>query len=89
LAKQTKITIETHSLLILQGRISRRAWCPQCGAEREVIALEDVGVLSNLERQELQEWLNSSDLHHSQTPDGSELICLSSLLARVRDTKSS
>ena len=35
MAKQTKITIETDSLLILRGRSSVRAWCPRCAAEVE------------------------------------------------------
>jgi len=85
MAKQTRITIETESLLILRGRSSRRAWCPQCAAEMEMIA---AGVMPNLGGPELQEWLNSGGLHRSQTPEGSELICLSSLLARVRSRKS-
>jgi hypothetical protein len=89
MAKLTKITIETDSLLILQGRCSRRAWCPRCAVEREMIALEDVGVISNLERPELEEWLNSEELHPSQSIDGSTLICLNSLLARVQNTKTS
>jgi hypothetical protein len=84
----TKITIETESLLILQGRASRRAWCPLCAAEAEMIALESLGVVSNLDRLALEEWLNSGDLHCSRSADGSAQICLNSLLARVQKTKS-
>jgi hypothetical protein len=87
MAKQTKITIETDSLLILRGRNSRRAWCPLCAAEGEMIALENAGVISNLDRHALEEWLNSGNLHRSQAADGSVLICLNSLLARVQNTK--
>ena len=47
MAKQTKITIETDSLLILRGRNSKYAWCPQCAAEAEMVALDNVGVISN------------------------------------------
>ncbi len=89
MAKQTTITIETDSLLMLRGRRSSRAWCPLCAAEGEMIALESVGVISNLEQPALEEWLNSGELHRSQAADGSELICLNSLLARVQNTKSS
>jgi hypothetical protein len=87
MAKQTTITIESDSLLILRGRNSRREWCPLCAAEGEMIALEDTGVISNLERRALEEWLNSGELHRSQAADGSTLICLNSLLARVLKTK--
>jgi hypothetical protein len=89
MVKQTKITIETDSLLILQGGNSRRAWCPLCGAESEMLALENAGVISNLEKPALEEWLNSGELHRSATADGSALICLNSLLARVQNTKTS
>jgi hypothetical protein len=88
MAKQTTITIETDSLLIFQGRNSKRAWCPECAAEGEMIALESVGVISNLEKPALEDWLNSGKLHRSQAADGSTLICLNSLLARVQNTKS-
>jgi hypothetical protein len=84
----TKITIETESLLILRGRASRRAWCPLCAAETEMIALESLGVVSNLDRSALEAWLNSGELHRSQAIDGSAQICLNSLLARVQKTKS-
>jgi len=87
MAKQTKITIETDSLLILRSRSSRRAWCPLCAAEGEMIALENAGVVSNLERPALEEWLNAGELHRLQAGDGSVLICLNSLLARVQNTK--
>ena len=87
MARQTKITIETESLLILRGRTASRAWCPACAAEGEAIALEDVGVITNLEPSALEEWLNSANLHRSQTADGLTLICLNSLLTRVQKTK--
>jgi hypothetical protein len=87
LAKQTKITIETDSLLILRGKGSHRAWCSTCAADVESIALERTGVISNLEQSALEKWLNSDDLHRLETTDGSARICLSSLIARVQKTK--
>ncbi len=84
MTKQTKITFETESMLILRGRVSVRAWCPRCTAEVELIALEDMGVISNLERPELEEWLNSGEIHRLLAADGSTLTCLNSLLARVQ-----
>ena len=89
MAKQTKITIETDSLLILRGRNSNRIWCPRCAAEAEMIALENVGMISNLDRSAVEEWLNSGQLHRSKSANDSALICLNSLLARVRNTKAS
>src|SRR5438477_12437287 len=87
MAKQTTITIETDSLLILRGHNAHRAWCPLCEAEGEMIPLNELGVMSNLEPSALEEWLNSPDLHRSPAADGSSLICLNSLLARVQNTQ--
>jgi len=87
--QQTRITIETDSVLLLRGRSSTRALCPQCGAESEMIALEKLQVISNLDRPALEDWINSGELHRLQGDDGSALICLNSLLARVCNTTTS
>lgn len=84
MSRQTRITIETESLLVLRGKNSRRAWCPQCAAQTEVIALEEVGIITNLDRSAFEDWVNSGQLHRSQSPSGSTLICLNSLVARVQ-----
>ena len=87
MAKRTRITIETDSLLVLRGRMSLRVWCPQCNAEAEMIRLNDVGVISNLAGAEVRAWMESSDLHHTITPDGAPLICLNSMLKRLQRTQ--
>jgi hypothetical protein len=86
MAKQTTITVETRSLLIVQGRVSRRAWCPQCAAEVDMIAVENTGVISNLDQRALERWLTSGELHRTNAPDGSSVICLNSLLACLQNT---
>jgi hypothetical protein len=87
MAKQTKIRIETDSLLILRGRNPLLAWCPQCGAEGEMIPFDDMGVISNFPPTDVEAWIESEDLHYSRAPDGTTLICMNSLLKRVRTTK--
>lgn len=87
MTRLTKITIETDSLLILRGLNATRGWCPLCAAEGEMIELKNAGVISNLEPAALEEWLNSDELHRSQTGDGLAQICLNSLLARLQDRK--
>lgn len=85
MAKRTTITLETSSLLILRGRFPLRAWCKRCGAEGEMIPLDDLGVVSNLPPPEVQIWLESEDLHHIEAKDGAPLICLNSMLKRIHD----
>ena len=83
MAKQTTITIETNSLLVVRGAGSMRAWCPRCGAEAEMIALESLGVVSNLDRSAVEEWLNSQELHRTHAATGSQVICVNSLVAHL------
>ena len=87
MAKQTTITVETDSLLILRARKPLRAWCPQCSAEEEMISLDDLGVVSNLPPADVRAWLESDDLHHTTGDDGAYMICLNSMLRRVHKGK--
>ena len=89
MTKQTKITIQTDSLLFLRGHNSTRARCPLCNAESDIVALENLQVISNLDRPALEQWINSGKLHRLQAEDGSALICLNSLLSCVRNTQTS
>jgi len=87
MAKETKITIETESILILRGRSPLLAWCRDCGDEVEMIPLDGVGVISNLASPEVEVWMQSEDLHHTVTADGASLICLNSMLKRIQKSK--
>ena len=84
MSKETKITIETDSLLILRGRSSLRAWCPDCASKVEMIPLDCVGVISNLGPPEVEAWIRSEDLHHTQAADGAPMICMNSMLKRIQ-----
>jgi len=74
MAKQTTITIESKSLLILRSKSTTKAWCPQCGARAEMILLPEHSPA-------LTQCLNSGAVHHVEAADGSSLVCLDSLLA--------
>jgi hypothetical protein len=86
MAKQTKITLETDSLLVLRGRKALSGWCPQCAAPSEMIPFEGIAVVTNLPVGMVEFWLESEQIHRSSAPDGTPLICLSSLLKRIPKT---
>ena len=83
MAKRIRITMQTDSLLVLRGRQSRWSWCAQCGADAEMISLNDMGVVSNLTPAEVQTWMESAEMHSTKTAEGATLICLNSMLKRV------
>ena len=80
MARTTTITVETSSMMVLRAGGSMRAWCPQCAAEAEMVSLRSFGVISNLDRSALEEWLNSGHIHRNEAADGSATVCLNSLL---------
>jgi len=84
MAKKTTVTIETASVVVMHGQSLPRAWCPVCAAESEVIALDSIGVISNLSPEAVEGWLSSGQLHHARSSDGSDVICLNALLASVQ-----
>ena len=79
MARMTTITIETSSLMVFRAGGSMRAWCPHCAAEAEMVSLRNFGVISNLDRSAVEQWLNSGHVHRSEAADGSATICLNSL----------
>jgi hypothetical protein len=72
---------------LLRSRSSGTAGKPIAESRAHTVPNRIVGIISNLERSALEEWLNSEELHRPQAADGSTLICLNSLLAYVRKTK--
>jgi hypothetical protein len=86
MAKQMTLTVETDSLLIIRGT-ARSGWCQRCATGVEILALQDFGSISDLERQALEGWLRTGGVHQVDSEDGSTLICLNSMFVRVRNTK--
>jgi hypothetical protein len=84
MARTMTITIETNSLMVLRGRGTMRAWCPRCAAEAETVSLQNFGVVSNLDRTAIEEWLNSDQIHRIESEDGSGAVCLNSLLEHLK-----
>lgn len=77
--KETTITIETISLLVLRTGELRTMWCEACKANVPilVIAKRDIWALRRLSRH----------LHESDTADGMALICLNSLLSAIAEDR--
>jgi hypothetical protein len=64
--------LETEKLVIIRKGLTTPAWCPKCGAEVEVITLDDTS--------HIQQGSSSSELHVLREPNGQARICLPSLL---------
>ena len=79
--KRTKITLETHQILIVRksgGRV--RSWCEGCAGEVEMIPAEQAAVIAGVSLRVLCNKIEAGLLHHRETPDRVLLVCLDSLL---------
>lgn len=79
-AKTTRITIETESLVVVRRGKTIVAWCPVCCAEAEAMTLEDNSFGQDIPSTLLRDWLASGKLHLWSSDGGPARICLTSLL---------
>ena len=79
-SKRTEITIETDQVVIIRRRHSSRAWCRECGSEVDMVGLGEVGALTGMSGQPLQDHAQGRGWHLFEGERETTLICLPSLL---------
>ena len=80
--KTAQITLETDRVLIIRRR-SARAWCRGCAGYVDWVGVDEAKALSRTAQPMLQDCAKTEHWHYSQTEDGSELVCLESLLRSI------
>jgi hypothetical protein len=78
--RTTRITVETDTRMVIRNAKAVRDWCPRCHAEVVVITLTDDSLLEPTTADQVQRWLNTGELHFSQSATGPGQICVPSLL---------
>jgi probable HAF family extracellular repeat protein len=81
--KTTRITVETDTLMVIRRAKAILAWCPDCRAQVNVIALGSDSLAEPATPTQLQHWLDTGKLHLWQQADGPAQICVPSLLQCV------
>jgi hypothetical protein len=77
-----QITIETERLVVVRRRNLVWSWCEQCRADTEFVPAEQIrGFLGDQGRMARQS-ASGVGLHLGKAPDGSALVCVTSLLRR-------
>ena len=77
---RTEITIETDRVLIIRRRRALRAWCQECGCEVDMVSVGEGGAPTGMAGQMLRDGAEARGWHIAQGRDGTELVCLVSLL---------
>jgi hypothetical protein len=80
MSRRTKITIETHHLLVVGRRTGVPAgWCRGCDDLVEMISPDEAAKLAGLSSRAMYRLVEAESIHFTETHDGSPLICLKSL----------
>jgi len=75
----TRITIETHRVMVVRRQRVVRFWCGECGGESEFVPVEDLnGLLEDGANGGSPPDLNP-ELHFAKPRDGVVLVCIKSL----------
>jgi excisionase family DNA binding protein len=78
--RKAVITIETHSLTILQKRTrSFLLRCAVCEAETQMVTVEQAARVLSVTQRTIFRLVESDRLHFAETPEGQLLICVESL----------
>ena len=75
--RRIEITVETEWMLTIRRRGGNRLWCQQCGREVEVVRAE---ILAGTGQLQLGTGAEAKAWHLFESPDGTPLVCLESLL---------
>jgi hypothetical protein len=81
--RRTEITVETERVLIIRQRRSVRAWCQECGCEVEMVSLGEAEALAKVPGEEFYESAQARRWHHSESQDGTCLVCLVSVWKKL------
>jgi excisionase family DNA binding protein len=79
-AKRTKrsaeITVETDEIVVLKGTPGAvRTHCPVCRREVRMISPEQAARIAGVSLRTIYRWIEAGNVHFSQTPGGSSMIC--------------
>ncbi len=78
--RTTRITVETETFTIVRNARAILAWCPKCHAEVDVIELATPSLSDPVTAFQVQQWVEGGGLHLWYSPEGTALICVTSLL---------
>jgi Domain of unknown function (DUF4124) len=82
---KTEITIRTDEVVILRtNRRESRICCQQCQGETLMITPEEAKALANTSAREIYRWVETGQIHYTESPDGSVLLCPDSILRMLK-----
>src|SRR5258708_7004089 len=78
--KRTRITSESHEVLIVRRERRRTAWCNACRAQVAWLVVEDAAKVTSVTARSIYRSAEAGTLHSEEMPEGRLWICTTSLL---------
>lgn len=78
--KRTRITTETRRVVIAKRvGFAVDGWCRACRQEVRRAGVDEAAALAGVTARTIYRWVEASAVHFTETPEGSVLICTTSL----------
>ena len=77
--KRIEITVETSSLVLRRTRHEMPVYCVVCPSPTRLIAPEEAAVLARVSTRTIYRWVETAQLHFTETADGKLFLCPDSL----------
>jgi hypothetical protein len=86
--KRTRITTETRRVVIAKrSGFAVDGWCHACRQEVRRAGVDEAAALAGVTARTIYRWVEASTVHFTETPEGSVLVCTTSLRhALTRET---
>lgn len=83
--RRTEITVETDRVFVIRRRSgSVLAWCAECAALVKMITPDEAAALAGISSRTIYHWIESEQIHFTETAGGQMLVCFNSLAASVK-----
>ncbi len=77
---RTEITIEVEDLMLIRSRgRSLQLWCPECGADVEMVTPSEAARIAGVTSRTIYRWVEQARLHFVENAGDSILVCVVSL----------
>lgn len=83
------MVIETERVLIVKGRTEIDGWCSRCAALVKLVSPEIAAGLTGLSRREVYRFIESGEVHFTESSEALVSVCLASLTAVKSSSASS
>jgi hypothetical protein len=71
---RTEIVVETDRLVVINRR-RKTAWCRECSRYVEMLSIDEATIFARVNSRTIFRWVESGEVHSSETPEGLLLIC--------------